>query len=224
MQLTRTLLLCGAVAGPSFVLCVAIQDYTRTGFDPRTLMLSLHALDPTTGWIQIVNFVAAGVLNVLYAIGLWRTVRPGRAGTTAAILIAAYGFGLITVGLFTTDPAGGFPPGSVQPTSPSGHAVVHALGALFVFLFLAAAIASFGAYFLSRRERTWGAFCVAGAAVILVLFFGGINNAEYMARLIRLATLIGWLAPSLCAIKLLPAPSATAATNTARAAASAWVP
>jgi hypothetical protein len=223
MQLTRTLLISGALAGPTFVLCVAIQDYTRPEFDPRTLMLSLHALDPTTGWIQIVNFVAAGVLNVLYAVGLWRTLRPGRASTAAAILIAVYGLGLITVGLFTTDPAGGFPPGSVQPVNPSGHGVVHALGALFVFLFLAGAVASFGAYFFSQGERGWSAYCMATTAVILVLFFGGINNAEYMARLIRLATFIGWMAPSLCAIKLLSVLSATPAARTARAAASAWV-
>jgi hypothetical protein len=37
----------------------------------------------------------------------------------------------------------------------------------------------------------------------MLLFFGGINNVEFMARLIRLATFIGWLAPALCAVKLL---------------------
>jgi hypothetical protein len=76
--------------------------------------------------------------------------------------------------------------------------VVHALGALFVFVFLAAAIAAFGAYFVGKRERGWGAYCIASAAVIMVLFFAGINNADWMARLIRLATLIGFIAPSLC--------------------------
>jgi len=202
MKLTRIFLLCGAVAGPVFLFLVTFQDYTRADFDPRTHMLSLLALGDW-GWVQVANFSGAGVLNLLYAVGVWRTLRPGRAGTAAAILIAAYGLGLVTVGIFTTDPAGGFPPGSVEPAGPSGHGVVHALGALFVFVFLAAAIASLGAYFFSGGERGWGSYCIASVVVIIVLFFGGINNAELMARLLRLATFIGWLAPALCAIELL---------------------
>lgn len=220
MQMTRTYLACGAVAGPLFILVVVIQDYIRPGFDPRTYMLSLLALGDW-GWVQVTNFVLTGLLNVFYAVGLWKTLRPGRAGTAATILIAAYGIGLIMVGMFTTDPADGFPPGSVAPTGPSGHGVVHALGALFVFVFLAAAMLSFGSFFLARGERGWGAYCIASAAVIMVLFFGGINDAEWMARMIRLATLIGWMAPALCARKLLSwqsaAPTATPARVVARA-------
>lgn len=220
MSLTRKLLMCGAVAGPLFIVVVMLQDYSRAGFDPRTHMLSLLALGDW-GWVQVVNFVGAGLLDVLYAVGLWRALRPGRAGAAAAILIAAYGVGLVTVGVFTTDPAGGFPPGSIAPTGPSGHGVVHALGALFVFVFLAAAIASLGSFFLAQRERAWGVYCIASAAVIMVLFFGGISNAEWMARLIRLATLIGWMAPSLCAVRLLSGASAAAMAKPTRVAARA---
>jgi len=217
MQLTRMFLRCGALAGPAFIGVVAVQDYTRAGFDPRTHMLSLLALGDW-GWIQVANFVGAGILNVLYAVGLWRSLRPSRAGTAAAILIAAYGLGLMTVGVFTTDPAGGFPPGTVQPGGPSSHGIVHALGALFAFVFLAAAIASLGAYFLAKHVRGWGAYCIASAVVIMLLFFGGISNADWMARLIRLATLIGWLAPSLCATKLLSWRGAVPETSQARVA------
>lgn len=220
MQLTTIFLRCGVLAGPMFIIVVIIQDYTQPGFDPRTDMLSLHALGEW-GWVQIANFVGAGVLNVLYAVGLWRTLRPSRAGTAAPLFVAAYGLGLITVGIFTTDPAGGFPPGSVEPMGPSGHGVVHALGALFVFVFLAAAIGSFGIYFLWRVERAWGTCCIASAVVIMVLFFGGINNAEFMARLIRLATLIGWLAPSLCATKVLSRRRAAPAATQSRVVATA---
>ena len=78
--LTRTLLLCGAVAGPLFLLTVLIQDYTRPDFNPRLQGLSLLSLGDW-GWVQIVNFVLAGVLNLLYAWGLRRRLHPGRAGT-----------------------------------------------------------------------------------------------------------------------------------------------
>ena len=42
--LTRILLLCGAIAGPLFVLTVLVQDYTRPSFNPRLQPLSLLEL------------------------------------------------------------------------------------------------------------------------------------------------------------------------------------
>ena len=130
---TRLLLLCGAIAGPLFIFSVLVQDYTRPGFDPRVYLLSLLSLGDW-GWVQIANFVLAGVLNLLYAAGLWRRLHPGRAGTWGPLLIGAYGLGLLVVGVFRTDSANGFPPGVVAPTQPSWHGAIHALGGLFVFL------------------------------------------------------------------------------------------
>src|SRR5437588_13055415 len=107
LSLTRILLLCGAIAGPLFILIVLIQDYTRPAFDPRVQLLSLLSLGEG-GWVQIANFVLAGVLNLLYAVGLRRSLHPGRAGTWGPLLIGAYGIGLVAVGVFTTDPAQGY--------------------------------------------------------------------------------------------------------------------
>ena len=110
LSLTRLLLLCGAVAGPFFLLTVLIQDYTVPAFNPRLHLLSQLSLGEW-GWVQVANFVLAGVLNLLYAVGLRRRLHPGRAGTWGPLLIGAYGLGLIVVGVFRTDPANGFPPG-----------------------------------------------------------------------------------------------------------------
>ncbi len=204
LSLTRILLLCGAIAGPLFILTVLIQDYTRPGFDPRLQALSLLSLGDW-GWVQIVNFVLAGVLNLLYAGGLWRRLHPGRAGTWGPLLIGAYGLGLIAVGVFRTDPANGFPPGAIASTGPSWHGAIHALGGLFVFLVLAAAIAVFARLFLARKERWWAFYCLASAVLLLLFFFGGINSAVLMARFLRLGTLVGWMAASVIAMKLLSA-------------------
>lgn len=202
VSLTRILLLCGAVAGPLFIFILLIQDYTRPDYDPRTMLLSLLALGEW-GWVQILNFVLAGVLNLLYAVGLWKKLHPGPAGTGGPILIGAYGLCLVLVGVFTTDPINGFPPGAVAPTGPSGHGAIHALGALFTFMTLTAALAVLGRFFLARTERGWASYCFATAIVLLVLFFGGFTSAVYTARTLRLAILFGWLAASLIAIKLL---------------------
>ncbi len=205
LSLTRILLLCGAIAGPLFIFTVLIQDYTRPGFDPRLQPLSLLSLGEW-GWVQIVNFALAGVLNLLYAVGLWRRLHPGRAGTWGPILIGAYGLGLILVSIFRTDPANGFPPGVTAATNPSWHGAIHALGGLFVFLVLAAALAVFGRLFLARKERWWAFYCIASAVLLMLFFFGGINSAVLMARFLRLGTLVGWMAASVIAIKLLSAP------------------
>ncbi len=199
---TRLLLRCGAVAGPLFILTVLIQDYTRPGFNPRLDMLSLLSLGDW-GWVQIVNFVLTGVLNLLYAWGLRRRLHPGRAGTWGPILIGVYGLGLITVGVFRTDPAGGFPPGAVAASQPSWHGAIHALVALFTFLSLAAALAVFARFFLARKNRWWAIYCLASAVLMLVIFFGGINNAMLAARSLRLSALIGWMGASLIAVRLL---------------------
>jgi hypothetical protein len=202
LPLTRALLRCGAVAGPLFLLTVLIQDYTRPGFNPRLQPLSLLSLG-AWGWVQIANFVLAGVLNLLYAAGLRRMLHPGRAGTWGPLLIGAYGLGLIAVGVFRTDPANGFPPGVMAAARPSWHGAVHALGGLFIFVALTAALAVFARLFLARGERGWASYCMASAVLILALFFGGFGSAALTARTLRLATLIGWMAASLIAVRLL---------------------
>jgi uncharacterized protein DUF998 len=204
--LTRRLLLCGAIAGPVFIVTVLIQDYTRPGFIPRLYLLSLLSLGDW-GWVQIVNFVLAGLLNLLYAAGLWRRLHPGPAGTWGPLLIGAYGLGLVAVGVFTTDPVNGFPPGASKPAQPSWHGAIHALGGLFIFMILAAALTVFARFFLARIERWWAFYCLASAILLLLIFFGSFTNPALTPGLLRLGVLVGWMGVSVIAIKLLCTPA-----------------
>jgi hypothetical protein len=199
---SRPFLIARAIAGPLFIALVLIQDYTRPGFDPRSMMLSVLALGDG-GWVQIANFILAGTLNLLYAVGLWKRLRPGPGGTWGPILIGAYGLGLVTVGILTTDPVDGYPPGATAPVSPSWHGAIHAFGALVVFLLLIAALGVFTRYFFHEGARWWALYCFLSAVVIFALFFGGFTSPAYMVRLVRLATAIGWLGSSIVAIKLI---------------------
>lgn len=164
-------------------------------------MLSLLSLGDW-GWVQSTNFVLAGVLNLLFAVGLWRSLHPERAGTWGPILIGAYGFGLIVVGIFRTDPANGFPSGVLAATGPSWHGAIHALGALFVFVMLAAALVVFVRFFLAHKQREWASYCLGSAALLLLCFFGSFMDATFTARLLRLGVFVGWMAASMIAIKL----------------------
>lgn len=195
------LLRCGAIAGPLFILVALIQDYTRPGFDPRLQLLSLLALGDW-GWIQVANFVVCGALNLSYSFGLRRLLRGQPGGTWSPILIGAYGLGLAIVGVCRTDPSGGFPPGSVAPNGPSWHGAIHALGGLLIFVALTASLAVFVRLFAARREWGWALYCAATTLALPALFFSSFSSVALTARFLRLATLLGWLAVSVIAMKL----------------------
>jgi hypothetical membrane protein len=76
----KILLACGVVAGPLFVGIVALQALTRNGFDLSRHPISLLG-QGDVGWIQIANFVMAGLLSIAFAVGMWLLLHPGRAGT-----------------------------------------------------------------------------------------------------------------------------------------------
>jgi hypothetical membrane protein len=195
------LLLCGAVAGPLFVVTVLVQDVTRAGFDPRIHLLSQLALGPW-GWVQVANFVLAGALNVLYAVGLWRREHQRRSAAVASVLLGVFGLFLMLVGVFRTDPAHGFPPGAATPAQPTVSGVIHALGALFIFLSLTAAILILSLFHLGRGERRMAVYCLSSGILLPVIFVWAMSYPTLTGPALQVAVLIGWPAPSLTAVRL----------------------
>ena len=85
-DVTRTLLGAGVIAGPLFVCTAAVQALTRDGFDLRRHPLSMLALGEY-GWIQVINFIIAGVLSLIFAVGVARRLADRarqHVGTQAA--------------------------------------------------------------------------------------------------------------------------------------------
>src|SRR2546421_4133245 len=110
-KVTAALLLCGAVAGPVYLVVGLAQALTRPGFDLTRHDLSLLA-NGDLGWIQVANLVVSGLLVVAGAVGMRRAVRSGRAALWGPLLVGVYGLGLVGAGFFVADPAPGFPPGT----------------------------------------------------------------------------------------------------------------
>ena len=104
-DVTRRLLGAGVIAGPIFVSTAAIQVVTRDGFDLRRHPLSMLALGQH-GWIQVINFILAGVLSLIFAVGVARRLPDGPGSTWAPRLLALYGAGLVIGGVFTRFLAG----------------------------------------------------------------------------------------------------------------------
>lgn len=167
---TGTLLNAGIAAGPIFVGVVAVQLATRDGFDLARHPISLLSLGPG-GWVQIANFVLAGVLCGAFALGLSRVLRAGPGRVWLPRLMAVYGAGLVLGGVFVADAGLGFPPGTpdTDAVSLSWHGAIHAVAAPLAFLSLVIATVVMARRDGAQGRRGWAAYSAGTAAVLLVL-------------------------------------------------------
>jgi len=199
--LTRRLLQAGAISGPLFIVVVLIQAALRPGFDLRVHLISLLSLGDF-GFVQVANFALCGALCLLLALGIWRALGRGPGGTFGPIFTALHGVLLIVVAFYVTDPINGFPPGAVAPTAPTLSGIVHAFGALWVFVTNALALAALSRHFIARKNGRWAAYCLASFVAMLLIFFGSFSSTN-AAVFVDLALAVGWLGLSAIAFELL---------------------
>src|SRR4030088_389714 len=171
--LTPALLVCGVVVAPLFTLVAVIEMLTRPGFDLRRHDLSLLS-NGEQGWIQIANFVIAGVPTIAAAVGVGRAIHSGRASRWGPVLIGFYGVGWIGAGVFVADPMNGFPPGPPNglPTSASWHSWMHLVSGSIGFLALVAACIVFARRFANLRQSGWMAYSIITGLVVLAAIVG----------------------------------------------------
>jgi uncharacterized protein DUF998 len=161
---TRTLLTCGILAGPVFVLTGVLQGLTRDGYDFTRHPASVLS-NGDLGWLQITNFVVTGLLTLAAAAGI-RRVLPGRWGPR---LLAVYGLSLLGAGVFRADPQDGFPVGTPAgpPASVSWHGTLHFVCGGLGFAALVAACFAIGSHLTPARawySRISGLLFLAGFA------------------------------------------------------------
>jgi hypothetical protein len=211
---TRALLACGVVAGPLFLVVALLQALTRDGFDLGRHPLSLLSLGEL-GWIQIANFVVAGLLSVAFAVGLRRVLQPGRGGRWGPLLVGAYGVGLIMGGVFVTDAGAGFPPGAPAgaPEQLSWHGVLHAIAPVLAFLSLIAACFVLARRFAGLGQRGWATYCVATGVALLGLLAW--PDQDTVIAQLAVAIVLGWAWLSVLAARLLRGLPDAAATPAA---------
>ncbi len=165
---TRSLLIAGAVAGPLFALLAAGQVLLRDGFDLRRHPLSLLATGGP-GFVQIANFIVAGIGVLCLAVGVHRTVTDGVGRRWLAPLIAVFGLGLIASGVFVMDPENGFPIGTPEGPAQarSWHGIAHIVAATVAFTGLAAACIVMTVRMV-RRRAGWAAVLNGFVALALL--------------------------------------------------------
>jgi hypothetical protein len=169
---------------------------TRSGFDIRRHAISTLSLGDL-GWIQIANFAATGLLVLACAVGMRRSLRGGRAGTWAPILVGVYGVCLLVGALFRPDPGLGFPPGAPDsmPTTMSPHAAVHMFGFAGAFGAIVAACLVLRRRFVQLGQTGWARYSVVTAVVTPVLVVAGSSTRVWVGVIFAIAGALafGWV-------------------------------
>ncbi|GAA3297769.1 DUF998 domain-containing protein [Dactylosporangium vinaceum] len=195
------LLRAGLVAGPLFVLTFLIEPALHPGYDPIRHPVSSLALGPA-GWVQVVNFVVAGVLSLLFAAGLRRALRPGPGARAVPIAVALWGVGLLGAGIFTADPVSGYPPGTpATPAAATIHGRLHDLAfSLPMFAALAVAMLALAYAYARRNTLGWAAYSALSAVAFVALMATAVAGfaqqspvVEVAGLLQRLALTTGWV-------------------------------
>lgn len=195
-RVTKRLLILGAIAGPLYVVVGLFQIVIREGFDIRRHPLSLMS-NGDLGWIQIANFLVTGAMVIAGALGVKQAVQSGPGRTWTPLMLALYGIGLIGAGIFSADPALGFPPGTPLTNNPiSSHGVLHfVFGAIGFFGFIAACLI-LGRRFNHLGQRNWALFSISTGLLFLAGFAGVASGSQAMIVPFALAVVLGfvWLA------------------------------
>jgi hypothetical protein len=198
-KLTYTLLTAGILAGPIYILVGIIEILTRPGFDMTRHDLSLMA-NGDWGWLHILMLIVTGLLTVAGAFGLRKMIKGKKGGTWAPLMLGLYGAGLIGAGLFSADPANGFPVGTPEgaaeiTTSGMLHFVFGAVG----FVGLIAVCFILAKYFKAKGELAWATYSRVTGALFGAAFIGiamGSNGSGAMLTTVVLAftvaVILGW--------------------------------
>jgi hypothetical membrane protein len=172
VRLTKALLTCGISAGPLYIIAGLIQMAIRPGFDITRHSLSLLA-NGDLGWIQILNFIGTGMLLIAGAVGVKRALKSGPGSKWAPLMLGLYGLGLIGAGIFSADPALGFPPGTPLENNPiSWHGMLHLIVGTIGFIGFIATCFIFARRFKSIQKSGWSWYSLITGILFLASFVG----------------------------------------------------
>ena len=198
-SVTRSLLLCGVLAGPFYLAVGLIQAFLREGFELGRHPLSLLANGPG-GWIQTANFVLTGLMVVAAAMGLGRVL--GQKSRLVTWFLGSFGVSMLVAAIFRADPVDGFPPGTPKgfPTSISATGLVHFAAGALGFTFLAISC-FFAARALSRRNSMLALISLVSGLAVVLGFFGGLVLPLGILG-IWIAVVVGWAWLSIMSFRL----------------------
>jgi drug/metabolite transporter (DMT)-like permease len=167
-----TLLNLGILAGPLYVVVSLVLGVTRQGYDPVRHPASMLSLGDG-GWLQITNFVLTGLFYITAVLGL-RKILKGVGSKWVPRLLFIVGLAFIAGGVFTADPALGFPPGAPEgvPPSLSWHGMLHGVAPVVGAIASLAMQVVLAKRFASKGQRVWMI-----ASIVIGLLSTGLSAA-----------------------------------------------
>jgi len=200
---TALLLRLGALSAPLFIVMFFLAGSMHPDYNWLRYPISSLSIGPL-GWMQILNFVIAGSLMILLALGLRRSFDArSRGALWGPLLVALAGLGLVGAGIFVSDPLFGYPPSLPLVLKQfTWHGHLHDLFSMFMFAGLPAACFVFWRRFAALGERGWATYSLMTAFGMLVFFvlaglafnqvYGLVNIGGVFQRLTIGAALV-WL-------------------------------
>ncbi len=164
-----TLLVLGLAGSVLFNLTYVLDGLVRPGYDGLKYPMSSLSLGPG-GWVQVTNFIAYGLLGCVVAAAWRASLAPGPGATWYPRLRVLAGLAMIGAGLFSADPAGGFPVGVPTPSTPTAHAIVHNLMSYVSLTTIVVELVILSRRF--AREPQWRGWSVAAlvSGVLMMAF------------------------------------------------------
>lgn len=190
----RTLLTGGVLAGPIWVAVALAQGLTREGFDFRRHPVSVLS-NGDLGWLQIGNFLLAGLLCLGAASALRRVSHPDLGPVSGPWLLGQYGLGLVLAGVFVADPMDGFPAGTPRGVGEmTWQGTAHFAAGAIAFTALIAACLTAARRFAHCGERTWAAYSGATGVAFAAAWLALIGSAGHPVAMVAfaLAVVAGW--------------------------------
>jgi hypothetical protein len=211
------LLRCGAAAGPLFVTVFLVEGARRPGYNPLRHPVSSLSLG-RHGWVQRANFAVAGTLLLAGAAGFLRMPAAGGGGRLGAATFAATGIGLLGSAVYSTDPVGDYPPGTLNAGLKSTSAGnLHNLAGVPIFVGIPVGSFICSLRSLRKGERAWALY--SATTSVSMLATTGMSGAGFsqsppfvnlagLLQRIAIVTGFGWLT-ALCARAIAAAPRST---------------
>jgi len=162
LSICNVLTLAGLVGPSIFIVADLTAAISQPGYSPIRDSISSLAWSPM-GWLQTLGFVTVGLLLEVFAAGLFFSMYGERGFGLGIGLLVFFGFGLLLIGAFRTDPIGG------QQTIEG---LIHSVAAKATFFIFP--IASFLIAFSLRKDSRWKGLLVhtavtSGLAMALVI-------------------------------------------------------
>jgi hypothetical protein len=140
----------------------------------------------------------SGVLAIFFAWGLHQALQSGRGSLLGPLLIAAYGLGLIVSGVFVTDAAFGYPPGTPNGEAriTTMHGVLHVIpGTPLTFVSPILASLIFGwRFWRDNTTRRWAIYSLSTPVLVVLSQVVISESSMGLSQRIAIIVLEVWLA------------------------------